>query len=196
MLVIWKSLDLQLPDHCMFWAACTLGYFGFLRSAEFTVPLLVGFLPSVHLGVQDIAVDSTSDPSCICVAIKASKTDPFHKGCSIHIGWGKYPLYAVRALLANLVIRGDGPGPLFLCQSGQPLSCALLTDWLRRIMATVGILGYLSSHGFCIGTATVPGHNSIPDHLIQELGQWKSNAYQGYIRTPSAALASLSQKLV
>ena len=40
MLVIRKSLNLQLPDHCMFWAACTLGNFGFLRSAEFTVPSL------------------------------------------------------------------------------------------------------------------------------------------------------------
>ena len=28
MLVIWKSLNLQLPDHCMFWVACTLGYLG------------------------------------------------------------------------------------------------------------------------------------------------------------------------
>ena len=28
-LVIWKSLNLQLPDHSMFWAGCTLGHFGF-----------------------------------------------------------------------------------------------------------------------------------------------------------------------
>ena len=94
MLVIWKSLNLQLPDHCMFWAASTLGYFGFLRSAEFTVPSLASFSPSIHLGVQDIAVDSSTAPSCIRVTIKASTTDPFRKGCSIHIGLGKYPLCA------------------------------------------------------------------------------------------------------
>ena len=35
MQVIWQSLDLHLPDHCMFWAACSLGYFGFLRASEF-----------------------------------------------------------------------------------------------------------------------------------------------------------------
>jgi len=79
MLVIWKSLDLQLPDHCMFWAACTLVYFGFLRAAEFTVPSLANFSPLIHLGVKDISVDSASDPSTMCVKIKASKTDPFHK---------------------------------------------------------------------------------------------------------------------
>ena len=196
MLVIWKSLNLQLPDHCMFWAACTLGYFGFLRSAEFTVPSWASFSPSVHLGVQDLAVDSSTAPSCIRVTIKASKTDPFRKGCSIHIGLGKYPLCAVHALLAYLAIRGDGPGPLFLCQNGQPLSRTLLTNWLRQIMASAGISGNFSSHSFRIGAATVAGRNGIPDHLIQELGRWKSSAFQSYIRTPSAALASLSQKLV
>ena len=101
-------------------------------------------------------------------------------------------LCAVHALLAYLATWGDGPGPLFLCQNGQPLSRTLLSNWLRQIMASAGISGNFSSHSFRIGTATIAGHNCIPDHLIQELGWWKSNAFQSYIRTPSA---SLSQKL-
>ena len=95
-----------------------------------------------------------------------------------------------------MAIRGDGPGPLFLCQNGQPLSRTLLTNWLRQIMASAGISGNFSSHSFRICSATVAGRNGISDHLIQELWRWKSNAFQSYIRTPSAALASLSQKLV
>ena len=63
-------------------------------------------------------------------------------------------------------------------------------------MASAGISGNFSSHSFRIGAATVAGRNGIPDLLIQELGRWKSNAFQSYIRTPSAALASLSQRLV
>ena len=54
MLLIWKSLNSHLPDHCMFWAACTLGYFGFLRAAKFTVPNLASFSSSIHFTVQDI----------------------------------------------------------------------------------------------------------------------------------------------
>ena len=76
------------------------------------------------------------------------------------------------------------------------LSRTLLTNWLGQIMASAGISSNFSSHSFRIGVATVAGRNGIPDHSIQELGRWKSNAFQSYIRTPSAALASLSQKLV
>ena len=97
MLVIWRSLDMHIPDHCMFWAACTLGYFGFLRAAEFTVPSLASFSPLIHLTVLNIAVDAPFSPSCMRVKIKASKTDPFRRGSDIHIGLGHHPLCAVQA---------------------------------------------------------------------------------------------------
>ena len=74
MLVIWHSLDLHLLDHCMFQAACSLGYFGFPHASEFTIPHLSSFLSSLHLGIQDIAVDSPSAPSCMSIMIKGSKT--------------------------------------------------------------------------------------------------------------------------
>ena len=45
MLIIWQSLDLGLPDHMMFWAACSLGYFGFLRASQF-LTCLASPLPS------------------------------------------------------------------------------------------------------------------------------------------------------
>lgn len=47
-MVIWESLNMTCPDYCMFWTACTLGYFGFLNSAEFTMPSLASFSASLH----------------------------------------------------------------------------------------------------------------------------------------------------
>jgi len=182
----------------MFWAACSLGYFGFLLTSEFTVPNPSSFSSSLHLGVQDIAVDSPSAPSCMRIKIKGSKTDPFRKGSLIHIGIGQHPLHAVHALMTYLVLRGDAPGPLFLFQSGQPLSHSVLTDWLWQIMVSARIpepFEPLSSHSFHIGVATVAARNGVPDHLIQSMGRWSSNAYQLYMRTPSDALAALSKKL-
>jgi len=74
----------------MFWAACNLVYFGFLHSAEFTVPNLASYVSAIHLGVAHVAVDSHSSPSCLCLCIKVSKTDPFRKGCFLHIGKGEF----------------------------------------------------------------------------------------------------------
>ena len=195
MLVIFNSLDLTLPDHCMFWAACTLAYFGFLRVSEFTVSSNNSFSPPYHLTLQDLALDSLSSPETLRLHIKASKTDPFRKGSFIHIGRGKYPLCAIRAVVSYLTVRGAGPGPLFRLQSGQPLSRQLLTSWLRQIVASAGLPENFSSHSFRIGVATVAAWQGIPDHLIQALGHWTSNAYQLHIRTPSAALAGLSSQL-
>ena len=195
MLVIWRSLDLSLPDHQMFWAACSLGYFGFLCASEFTVPNLSTFSVSLHLSVQDMAVDSSSAPSSMRVRIKGSKTDPFRKGCFVHIGLCGHPLCAVQAMMSYLACRGDAPGPLFLFTNGWPLTRMNLTDWLRQIMASAQIPGNFSSHSFRIGAATVAARNGVPDHLIQTMGCWSSNAYQLYIRTPADSLAALSHKL-
>ena len=195
MLVIFNALDLTLPDHCMFWAACTLAYFGFLRASEFTVPSANSFSPSDHLTLQDIALDSLSSPETLRVQIKVSKTDPFRKGTFIHIGLGNYLLCSIRAVVSYLSVRGDSPGPLFKLQSGQPLSRQLLTSWLRQIVASAGLPGNSSSHSSRIGAATVAARQGIPDHLIQAMGRWTSNADQLYIRTPAEVLAGLSSQL-
>ena len=195
MLVIYRSLDFQVFDHIMFWAACTLAYFGFLRSSEFTTPNSSAFSSAVHVTLQDVAFDSHKDPSCVRVFIKASKTDPFRKGCYIHIGQGREPLCAIAALSKYLQCRGDVHGPLFVRRGGAPLSRALLTDWLRGIVTSAGLDGNYSSHSFRIGAATMAGKNGVPDHIIQSLGRWTSNAYQMYIRTAPEVLAKFTRHL-
>ena len=90
-------MNVHLTDHGEFWAACTLGYFGFLGAGELTVPNLIIFSSSIHLTVQDIVVNGASSTSCMRVAIKAFKTDPSdpHKGANLNIGLGSHPLCAV-----------------------------------------------------------------------------------------------------
>ena len=94
-----------------------------------------------------------------------------------------------------LPLRGQSPGPLFLLSSGQPLSRTLLTHWLKDIFAAAGIQGSFSNHSFRIGAETVAARMGVPDHLIQAVGRWNSNAYKLYIRTPAEALAQVMSLL-
>lgn len=146
--IIYSAIDLKSFDDVMFWAACLLAYFGFLRSAEFTVPSLSAFNLSVHLSVSDVSVDVPLNPSCLQVFIKASKTDPFRKGCNILIGLGSLPLCAVQAVVSYLAHRGQRPGPLFLLENGLSLTRSLFTDRLRAIVLSAGLSGDFSSHSF------------------------------------------------
>ena len=174
--IIHSALDLNSFDDHMFWAAWLLVYFGFLRSAEFTVPSLSAFDPSRHLTVRDVAVDVPLNSFCHQICIKASKTDLFRKGCNILIAPGSPPLCAVQAVVSFLERHGNRPGPLFLFENGLPLSHSLLTDRLRAILLSAGLPGNFSSHSFPVGAATSAARAGIPDHLIQVLGRWKSDA--------------------
>ena len=58
----------------MLWAACCLGFFGFLRMGEMTVPSQEAYDPAVHLNKEDVAVDDPAAPSVIRITIKQSKT--------------------------------------------------------------------------------------------------------------------------
>lgn len=193
--IIYGSLSENNPDHIMFWAACTLAYFGFLRAAEFTVPSVEVFDRKLHLQPSDLAFDSHSNPTCLRVHLKTSKTDPFGKGCYIHIGRGLGTLCAVQAMAKYLHSRGGDPGPLFIFSTGQTLSRHRLSTRLQAILSGAQLPGKFNTHSFRIGAATVAARNGVPDHLIKALGRWTSNAYLLYTRTPADSLAQISHLL-
>ena len=89
-----------------------------------------------------------------------------------------------------LELHGSSPGPLYIRSNSQLLSCAFLSQWLKDTFAATGIDGPISSHSFRIGAATVAANAGIPDHLIQAMGRWKSNAYQLYIHNPSRSFGT------
>ena len=73
---IYRCLDYSVYDDVLFWAACCLTYFGFLRSSEFTVPHGNAYTPVLHLSHEDVAFDRRVNPSSFQVTIKVSKTVP------------------------------------------------------------------------------------------------------------------------
>ena len=192
--IIQRSLDLKCHDHVMLWAACCLGFFGFLREGEFTTNS--PFDPSIHLAVSDVQADALVDPTCFRVHIKSSKTDSFRVGCVIYVGRGNSVICPVVALGNFLVLRGPYPGPLFCFADGRPLTRQRLSSMVQSILHSAGYNGSYLGHSFRIGVATTAASQGIPDHLIKTLGRWLSDAYQWYIRTPTSILTEVSSQLV
>jgi len=190
---IQHGLDFSRRDHVMLWAACCLGFFGFLRAGEFTVNST--FQPSIHMTVADLQADSLVNPTCFKVHIKCSKTDPFRMGCDIYVGRGEGSVCPIRALGNFLALRGSSAGPLFTFSDGRPLTRQQLSSTVQSILHSAGYTGSYSGHSFRIGAATTAAARGVPDHLIKTLGRWSSDAYQIYIRTPVSSIVHISSQL-
>ena len=165
----------------MIWAACCTAFFGFLRCGELTSPNHSTYNSTVHLSFSDLAVDNRNSPSFIRLTIKQSKTDCFRHGNFVYLGKTDCDVGPVAAILPYLSARGASPGPLFLLENQKPLTRTTFSS------AVSGFLNELASHynthSFRIGAATSAKDAGISDVYVKELGRWKSDAFQHYIRS-------------
>ena len=183
-------------DAAMLWAACCMGFFGFMRAGEFTCQSWQAFSPTM-LTPQDIYIDSHNNPTIVTVHLRRSKTDPFGAGVSIHLGRSGCAVCPVAAILGYIARRGLHHGPFFLFRDGSPLSRQKLMGHVKQALTQHGIdsTGF-TGHSFRIGAATSAALAGLEDSFIQSLGRWRSSTFQRYIRTPVRALASSAHRLM
>ena len=122
------------------------------------------------------------------IRLKSSKTDPFREGCDVFVGRTDFPLCPVAAMLAYLSYRCSSPSPLFKFSDGKPLTHSNFVEAVRKALDTAGIDS--SQYSFRSGAATTAAKQGIGDATIMMLGDWRSNAYQRYIRTPREQVAA------
>ena len=93
-------------------------------------------------------------------------------------------------------LRGNTPGPLFILKDGQYLTRSLFGNFLDNLLHVLHLKKeHFNIHSFQIGAASSARAANIPDHQIQMLGRWRSDAYKLYIRIPPTDLAHLSKVL-
>ena len=193
---VWKK-ESNRRNAKMLWAAACLCFFGFLRSGEAVAPSERSYDPKHHLCFEDICIDDPKFPAWIQVIIKASKTDPFRQGVTLHLGRTGADLCPVVAVLEYMVARGSKAGPLFMWQDGRYLT---RTSFVKAVRAALTVAGFkaadFAGHSFRIGAATTASTCGIQDSLIKTLGRWESSAYTCYIRTPPEVLRGVSRSLI
>ncbi len=138
------------------------------------------------MSYSDVAVDSRSNPQCLLVWLRHSKTDPFGVGVTIALGCTGGTLCPVASVLAYLAIRRNSPGPLFGMSNGSPLTRSVLMTTVREALTSQGIdTSLFTGHSFILGAATAAAAAGLNDSMIQQLGGWNSSAYLSYIRPPT-----------
>ena len=115
-------------------------------------------------------------------AFKHSQNNQVHIKIPEH---QKGPLCPVKALRAFVAVRGQGHGPLFVFQNGDPVTCHFFNDQLNILITMSGLQqGKYSSHSLRIGGATTAIMYGASEAQLKVMGRWKSNAFRKYIRAP------------
>ena len=183
-------------DRIMLWAAFLTCFFGFFRSGEICSNRSEVFDPASDLLVDSVTIDSIHNPRLARIRLQTSKTDPFREGATITLPRTEDDLCPVAALLSWLIYRGKSSSPLFMLQSGAPLTRARLVNELRKVLADLGLEAELfSGHSFWRGAAMTAAARGIPDSQIKILGRWKSSAFQHYLQPSDGHVAHLAARL-
>jgi len=118
----YQSSNCLDPDIIMLWAAAVTCFFGFFRAGEICIPTLNSFDKERHLAWGDVLLNNRSNPSCMKVHLKYSKTDQLGQGVDIFIGKTGCTLCPIQATVAYMAVRGSSEGPYFRLSCGHPLT--------------------------------------------------------------------------
>ena len=187
-------LNLEEFNDCMLWAACCTAFFGFLRGAEFTTTP-ESLKENRFLAVSDVSIDKQSNPDIVFIRLRYCKTDQFGEGCTIPLASSDSPICPVTAIIKYLWLRGSSQGPLFICKDFRPLTKQMLNYRLQKALNSAGLKGSYTLHSFRVGAASTAAALGFPDHLIQAMGRWSSDAYKVYIKLPVERLIISSRCL-
>jgi len=85
-----------------------------------------------HFPYSDVSINDPEHPTLMKLRLKASKTDPFHKGVDIVMGRTNNKLCPIEAMLAFLVVRGSKQGFLFTFHNGRLLTKDGFIAWVHE----------------------------------------------------------------
>lgn len=204
-----------IDDICLF-AACVVGFCGFLRKSNFLAGHGREADPSRLPRVADafiIAVPGDPENSLVRLLLKSSKTDQHFEGDFASMGClcrnhrEVCPVHLLSALIlrsaaipkwSDLVSgdlyegrQGSDERPLFLMADGRPLSADRFLARLRVLLSRAGIdRAYeYTTHSFRRGAATAGGLAGLSDAQLKSMGRWRSEVFAKYIDPDARRLA-------
>jgi hypothetical protein len=186
MCAIHSKLDMHSAENRAFWAAATVGFFSFLRKAS--------LLPRSSEGGYKCVL--RKDIKCIqggaVLTVRHTKTiQNQERTLSIPLprimGSPLCPVSSVEQMLMDAKeVSLELPLFTFLINNKAVLlTHAMFVKQLKLVLAQCGLdTAKYSGHSFRRGGATFAFSCNVPPLLIKLQGDWRSEAYQGYITIP------------
>lgn len=198
LLLIRSCLNLESPSDANFWAACLVGFFGFLRRANLLPQSAAAHKPTVNLSRVHFSPHSWG----LAVKIVHSKTNQF-KEREIIIALPSLPghqLCPVSAILRAFALTPTVPalGPAFWHVQAAGLQPLTKSQFARKLSTTLVELGFpadkYSGHSLRRGGASWALACGIPAEIIQLMGDWKSSCFMGYFHCPLSSRLNYAQQ--
>lgn len=188
LLKIRKSLDLGRGQERAFWCACIIGFLGFFRKSTLLPKSDVS--SDQALLMKDILI--SQDGGSLFITVRHTKTIQFGQR-TLTIPFFKSPdsllcpLQAIIGMLSGMKnIQPDRNQPLFSYVGNKGLCYLNHSEFIKLLKQCLSKCGLdkdlYSGHSFRRGGCTYAFSLGLSPLLIKLRGDWRSNAYERYVR--------------
>ena len=168
----------------LFKAMCALAFHALLRVGEMTTGRK-GAGPPLQLHQLEKLVNDKQEVVALRLTFLDHKHSYNQRPFSLVVN-RQASFCPVDIMLDYLVLRGIGPGHLFLNEQGSAVTRTVFSDMLSLALRFAGLnLNCYKGHSFRIGAASHAAETGMSGAQIRTLGRWKSNAFHTYIRISS-----------
>ena len=177
-------LDLTTVNDVSLWTLLVFGFFLMARKSNLVPDSVKKFDESKHLCVADVVVSQ----NLLLVSLKWSKTNQF--GERQHfvplVAMPQSVLCPVEAFKLHVKTVPQHPKGALFCRlvKGKllPMTYRYFQDKFKKLIASTGRNpAAYSSHSLRRGGATFAAAAGVPRHIIQQVGDWKSDAVDRYL---------------
>ena len=187
----------------LIWTVCSISFFGGTRIHEILSRNEGSFDPAFTLLWRDIQIKRVKigkeTEEILQLTLKSPKEDRIGKEVIIDIYASHGLLCPVKAFKKWLKTNPpkDSGKPAFRDESGIPLTGRKLNEILKRCLEKHIDYknGFISSHSFRAGIASLMGTLGYSDSQIKAVGRWSSSAFENYIKLPRTKRAEMARKI-
>ena len=197
-----SELDESFYFKRMVWAVCCMLFFGAFRVHELLAAKYDSFDPDFTLLDEDLVIHEAFECGVryrsVQVLLKSPKENRIGNKIVVDVYENKgvcCPVRAVEKWKQCAVVARKGE-PAFLMESGKAFTGTLLNKVLRTCWRKYvpEEKGFLTSHSFRTGLASMLGSLGFGKEDIQAMGRWSSSAFEVYLRLPRTKRAEMARR--